>query len=309
MRQGKLTNEQLSEIVLSELKPARDDVVLRPGVGVDCGAVIFGDQLCVVSTDPITVKTAGAGALAVQVSINDVAASGAEPVAALLTILAPPDVDISEIAAIVQDAQLMARKENIEIIGGHTEVTDAVNRIVLSVTALGKIASDKLIRAENAKEGDDIVMTKYAAIEGTRIMMGDDAPFSEDMLSVSKEARIASAFGASAMHDATEGGVLGAAWEIAQAGGLGVHIYADEIPVHPATARACAERGMDPLRLIASGSMIIAHPKGEALCAELEKHGVKATVIGRLVSGESRITLAGKTLPLAPPEADEIYKL
>ncbi len=309
MRQGKLTNEQLSKIVLSELKPARDDVVLRPGVGVDCGAVAFGDQLCVLSTDPITVKTAGAGALAVQVSINDVAASGAEPVAALLTILAPPDVDIGEISAIVQGAQLMAKKENIEIIGGHTEVTDAVNRIVLSVTALGKVLREKLISAENAKEGDDIVMTKYAAIEGTRIILGDDAPFSEDMLSVSKEARIASALGASAMHDATEGGVLGAAWEIAQACGLGVHIFADNIPVHPVTAEICGKRGIDPLRLIASGSMIIAHSRGAKLCLELENQGVKATVIGKLVKGESKITLAEKTLPLSSPEADEIYKL
>ena len=287
----------------------RSDVVLRPGVGVDCGAVAFGEQLCVVSTDPITVETAGAGALAMQVSINDVASSGAEPMAALLTILAPPSANISDISTIMRDAQRVARKENIEIIGGHTEVTDAVNRIVLSVTAMGKVAADKLVNAQGAKAGDDIVMTKFAAIEGTRIIMGDDAPFSADMLSISKEAKIAAAFGAVAMHDITEGGILGAAWELCELCGFGAEINANAVPIHPETLRICREKDLDPLRLISSGSLLICHPDGAALCKSLEDDGVWGTVIGKLTGGESMIVTDGIKSPLTPPDADEIYKL
>ncbi len=310
MRLGKLTNDELSAMILENLTPVRDDVILRPGVGEDCGAIAFGDLACVVSTDPITVPTADAGTLAIQVSVNDVAAAGAQPVAALLTLLAPPSADIEQLRTLVCQAQNRARREGIEIIGGHTEVTDAVNRVVLSVTVLGKAQRTQPLGATGAKPGDALIMTKTAAIEGTRILLGEKGLFLSPRLSVSAEAAIGAKLGAHAMHDATEGGILGASWEMAQAAGLGITIDADSIPILPETRAVCEARGLDPLRLIASGSLLIAHPDGPSMVAALAHEGILATCIGIFTENNDRILVKnGQPGELAPPESDEIYKV
>lgn len=311
MRIGKLTNEELSDMVLSELKYRRSETVLRAGVGEDCGAVEIGGQVCVLSTDPITVPCDGAGSLAIQISVNDVATSGAEPMAALMTILAPPEAEAGEIRDVMRQAFTCAARENIEIIGGHTEVTDAVNRIVLSVTVVGRANRAALRHTSGARPGDAIVMTKYAGIEGTRIMLGDSREGKRfaAMISITAEARVATACGAHAMHDVTEGGVLGAAWEMAEASGLFAAVDADAIPILPETARLCAERGIDPLRLISSGSLLVAHPDGPALVSALAERGIPAAVIGSFVTDAHTLLRGGRTQPLDPPESDEIYRL
>ncbi|MCL2545248.1 MAG: AIR synthase family protein [Clostridia bacterium] len=323
MRTGKLTNLELQRIILSELGANRGDVVLGAGVGEDCAAIRFGEEACVLSTDPITAAGAKLGRLAVQVSVNDVAASGAEPLGVLLTVLAPPEATAEDIGAVVREAAREAAAQGVQIIGGHTEVTDAVRRMVLSATAVGRVKLEALVRTGGARPGDALVMTKQAGLEGTAILAQDAADrlresLTEeelrearalcDSLSVLPEGRIAAHLEASAMHDATEGGVLGAAWEMAEASGLGLRLRLESIPVRPVTRKLCAALGIDPLRLIASGAMLIAHPDGEALCAALREGGVEAAVIGAFTAAPERALLHdGREEPLLPPEGDEIY--
>ena len=117
------------------------------------------------------------------------------------------------------------KKLNVEILGGHTEVTRAVNKIVVSCTAIGKGKKDKAIATSGAKEGDDIIVTKLLCLEGTTIVVNDYINKVKDILtedeikeandyineiSVVKEGIIAGEFGVNSMHDITEGGVLGA---------------------------------------------------------------------------------------------------
>lgn len=323
MRPGKLTNEDLKTSVLSALRPHRADVLLRPGIGEDCGAVRFGEEACVLSTDPITVKTALAGQLAVQVSLNDVAAAGAEPVGILLTVLVPPSATLDEVHAIVAQASEAAEKEGVEILGGHTEVTDAVNRIVLSTTVVGRAPVSRLITGHGAKAGDALVLTKSAGLEGAAILAGEHAavlartvPKSvlaeaagfASCLSVQSEGRVAAQNGAHAMHDVTEGGVLGAAWEMAEAAGIGLVIEQETIPVHAATKAICTALQVNPYRLISSGSMLIAHPDGAALVRVLEKAGIEAAVIGAFQKDlEKTLVCQGVARPLEAPQGDEIY--
>ncbi len=326
MRPGKLTNEQLEKRVLRHLGQHRPEVIQGAGVGEDCAAIRFGDEVCVLSTDPITASATHLGQLAVLVSLNDVAASGAQPLCVLLTLLAPPDASAEQIEQVMREAAVEAEAQGLEIIGGHTEVTDAVNRIVVSSTVVGRTRVGQLVRTGGAKPGDALVMTKCAAIEGTAILAHDRADalrsvLSEDelaearamsrMISVRAEGRIAAQNGANAMHDATEGGVLGAAWELAEASGLGVMLDADSIPLREVTRKLCAALGMDPLRLISSGALIIAHPDGAALVAALEKEGIGAAVIGALTDkGEAKILrVSGREQPLLPPDRDEIYRV
>ncbi len=321
---GKLTNRELEEIVLNGIGKKRDDVVMRPGIGIDCGGIKVGDDVVVLSTDPITAASHNAGTLAVHVCCNDAAAAGAEPIGLLLTILAPPDASLSDIKQIVDDAQSAAAKLNVEIIGGHTEFTDAVNRIVLSATVIGKAEGGKYFSAGGAKEKDAIILTKYAGMEGTSIIASDFRHLIEDVLteqeiegavalgkeiSVIKEGTLARNLPVTAMHDVTEGGVLGALHEMCTASNIGALINLDKVKVLSATAKICGKLDLDVFRLISSGCMLIAASDGKTVVDELLANGIPAYVVGQFKQGNIRAVRGGVPFEVMPPDKDELYKV
>jgi len=206
----------------------------------------------------------------------------------------------------------------VDILGGHTEVTDAVTRAVTSATVVARQPRDRALRG--MRPGDEIVMTKWAAVEGTAILAEDfagrlsgvpdeallAARALADQLSIVAESKIAMRFGAAAMHDVTEGGVLGAAWELGYANACAVEIDTARIPVRKETRALCAALSLDPLRLIGSGSLLVACEDGARLCAALKAQGIPAAVIGRAIAGS--VSLADGA-PLGEPHADELYRL
>ena len=320
MRLGKLSNEQLQRLVLDHLIGVRSEIVLRPGVGVDCAAVDLQDELCVLSTDPITVASGNLGTLAVNVCCNDAAACGAEPIGLLTTLLLPPDVEEAFIEKTAREISAAAVAAGIDVLGGHTEVTDAVTRPVISATVIARAKRYQLRSAAGMKPGDDILLTKWAGLEGTVILAEDFAEKlkgvwdREDFLlargmrkylSVTRDSAAAMRMEVHAMHDATEGGVLGAVWEMAEASGCGAALKREMIPVLDVTERACEALGLDPLRLISSGALLIAAPEGERVRELLCASGVAVEIIGKAV--ETGVTLDGK--PIEPPEADELLRL
>lgn len=322
MKIGKLTNEQLNKIVLDKLHITRKEVLIGSGVGVDCAALDFGGQYCVLSTDPITAAEQGAGTLAVHISANDIAASGGEPFAMLITILLPPQYDLEYLGEMMQEIYEEAHKLNIDIVGGHTEVTEAVNKAVISVAAIGK--TDRILQYSDIRPGDHLILTKACGIEGALILCGDHPQMAErllseqeraqlkgmkEALSVVKEAGIAKKMGAVAMHDITEGGVYGAAYEVAEAAGLGLLLRKGDIPVHPIASKICAYYGLEPYRLISSGSLLIVL-RGEvaSLLKALQVQGIEAVCIGKFMSPEHGIcTDAGEKID--PPTQDELFKV
>lgn len=319
MRLGKLDNETLDRLILSKFKHTRAESYGPPRIGMDCAALDFSGDLIVTSCDPITsANWRRIGALSVHVNCNDAAAGGAEPVGLLVTLLLPSDATEDMIGAVADDLQRAAEYAGVDILGGHTEVTDAVTRVVTNTTVLARMPKAQALCG--AVPGDALVMTKWAAMEGTMLiaqeradlLCGVDASVLEDairleaLLSVVPESRIAMQNGAHAMHDVTEGGVLGAVYEIAAQSGCGARIDLDAIPVLPATRIIAKAAGVDPYRLIASGSMLIACPDGDAMCIALRNAGIKATVIGRIE--ESGCTFTDGTV-IDPPGADELYRL
>lgn len=321
MRIGKLTNEQLQELVIDKLKVGRKEVVLGAGIGEDCAVLDFADNLCVISTDPITGASEDAGSLAVHISANDVSAAGGEPVAMLVTMLIPPSATMEQLERVTDALCAQAQRLNIDIVGGHTEITDAVNRIVLSTVVLGK--ARRVLRGKNIQPGDRLIMTKQAGMEGAMILCADfpekvagilnqeDQALLKEMseqISVVAEARIGEKLGASAMHDVTEGGILGASYELADAAGLGLRLDVQSIPVHPIAQKVCAHLGLDPYRLISSGSLLIVQSGESApLLQALQKAGIAAKVIG--VFTEEQGVLDETGAPILPPKQDELYKI
>ena len=323
MRIGKLTNEQLREIVLQKLPPA-EDLLLKPTVGEDCAAIRFGDTACVISTDPITGATENAGALAVHVSANDVASSGAQPRWMLATMLVPPDKTAKDVEAVGDELIETAREMGIGIIGGHTEVTDAVSRIVISTTVIGRTEIRNLISSGGAREGDALIMTKTAGLEGTYIIASErknalagvlsadefnEAKALSDQISVALEGVIAAKAGATAMHDVTEGGVFGAVHELCEASGIGCEVDVQSIPVLEMTRKIAAHFGIDPYRLIGSGSMLIAAKDADGMLAALKEAGIQAAKIA--VMGGTRVMMrdAEGLREIAPPRADELFSI
>ena len=175
MRIGKLSNEQLDRLILSKLRHTRGEVVCAPSVGVDCTAVFIERGLAVLSCDPITAAESGIGRLTVNVSCNDAAASGAEPIGLMVTFLLPPHVTEAEIGALADELVEAAAAANVDIIGGHTEITPAVTRIVTCATVIAQPVSRELITPKGVRPGDDIVVTKHAGLEGA-IIMADKLP-------------------------------------------------------------------------------------------------------------------------------------
>ena len=255
-----------------------------------------------------------------HVSCNDAAAAGAEPIGLLTTLLVPPSATEDDIARVADELSAAAKAANVEIIGGHTEVTDAVTRMITSAAVIAKAGERGILTTGGMKEGDSIVLSKWACLEGTAIIANDFADRLDGIsqaeleeargymsyVSVVGEGLYAYANGAHAMHDVTEGGVFGAAWEMSEASGVGIEIDAAKVPLKPATQKICAALGLDPFRLLSSGAMLIACPDGETLANGLMQMGINAAVIGR-AGGKGVRTANGEAI--APPGADELYKL
>jgi len=323
---GKISNQDLKDAIFSKIKLKRKDVLIGPEVGRDCSIIDFGEELCVVSSDPITGAAHQIGYLGVHISCNDIATTGAEPIGIMLTLLAPPSASLTDIEQVMIDTNRAAEEIGVDILGGHTETTTAVERMVLSITAIGRVKKDLLVQPEKARPGDHIILTKKAGMEGTAILAYEKEECLKEgripadviqraqgflkQISVIKEGAIAARLGAHGMHDATEGGVLGACWEIAQVMGKGVEIYKELIPVAPETEQICDFFGVNPLRLISSGCMVIVAPNGDELIRSLRLAGIEAVRIGTvLAENQSWLIEEGKKLPLSPPDADELYSV
>lgn len=326
MKIGKLPNDLLKSIVFSNINYKRDEVITRAGIGEDCAVLNLGNDLCVVSTDPITGASKNLGKLAVHISCNDVASNGAEPVGLLMTILAPEGTKKEDIELIMREAGETAEKLNVEIIGGHTEISSAVNRIVVSTTVIGRQAKENFASKDSIRTGDKILLTKYAGLEGTAIIayeleneLKDKVSYQViekakkymEMISVVKEGLLSSKIGALYMHDVTEGGVLGAIWEMSNAISKGVKIFKEKIPLTNETKSICEVLNIDPLKLISSGSMLIISPKEKAdtLISELISNNINVSLIGEIIEEGILIEDEGVIKEIFPPESDELYKV
>lgn len=325
MKIGKLPNNVLEKIVFDNIKKKRDDVLVGAGVGRDNAILDFGEYVCIVSTDPITGTTEDIGKLALYISCNDVASSGAEPMGVLLTIMAPEDITEKEIDKIMIEAGKAAGELNVEIVGGHTEITDAVNRVIISTTVIGKQFKNKVLNPLDAKIGDKIIMTKYVGIEGTSIIAKE---FSEELkneipqhlveealelhehISVVKEGIICGKIGVPYMHDITEGGILGAVWEASKAVNKGIKLYKDRIPMKESTKAISDFLDIDPYRLISSGSMLVIAPKDKVnfIQDSLKEEGIDSSIIGELIKEGIVMNEDGKIVEIEPPCSDELYK-
>lgn len=326
MKVGKIPESMLKRSVFKQIHTKREEVLLGAGVGEDCAAIkLADDEMFILSTDPITGTAADIGHLAIHVTMNDLASAGAKPIGVMLTILLPECAQEADLKKMMGQMEQVCNELNVQIMGGHTEVTKVVNQPLISVCGVGKAKVGKLVSTAGANPGDDILTSKWIGLEGTSIIAKEKeaellqrypmelvrtAQEFDRYLSVLPEADIAVLSGVSAMHDVTEGGIFGALWEMAESSGVGLEIDLRKIPLKQETIEVCEFFHINPYELISSGCMLMASPDGNTLVRELEKAGVHAVVIGKATTGNDRILLNEEERRfLEPPKPDELYKV
>lgn len=323
---GKVPPRVLKQIVFRSLGAPSTRVLVGPGIGVDNTVISLNGVRIIVSSDPVTGARENLGRIGVDVSTNDVALSGARPEFLLISLILPPGTREEDIRRIMSQASLEARRLGVSIVGGHTEYAEIVRNPVFVGTAIGWTKRRKIITSGGAKPGDDIVIVGEAGVEGTSILASDLRKKLEEKgvppavlkkagklvksISVVKQALIAADY-VSAMHDPTEGGVLGGIYEICEASGTGCLVNLSSIPVREETRIICEKLGLDPLKLISSGTLLatVSRNRTRKLVEELSAKGFRATVIGRVTKSRKRIgLLGGKEVRMDEPPQDELWK-
>jgi len=326
LRPGKLPPDLLREII-SLLPPADPRVRLGPGVGRDAAVIELADRCLIVKTDPVSFATDQIGWYVVHVNANDVACMGAQPLYFMLTSLLPSGCDEALPRAIVAQVLEACASLGVAFLGGHTEMTSGIDRPLLTGVMIGEAACDALIRPERARAGDAILLTKGVPIEGTTLIAREKGAdlaargldpalvrraadlLREPGISVVREARIAASAGATVLHDPTEGGLATAIWELCESTGLGATIQRERIPIVPEGRALCEAYGLDPLGVIASGSLLIGVAAGSAaaLRQAIIDAGIRCEQIGHFVSAKLGVSLDDARMPRF--DADEITKI
>ena len=320
---GKLPIDILEKTVVKMTGAPSDRILTGPEVGVDFGVVRLDKGYMVVSSDPITGVVSRIGWYAVNVNANDVATSGNRPQFMESIILLPEGSTGHDVALVARHIHASARSLGMSVVGGHTEITPGLRRPIVVVTAFSFVKD--FVTSAGAKAGDTIMMTKSAGLEGTSVIASESrrlgfplerslaakATKLEGQLSVVPDAVHAYGTGVvHAMHDCTEGGVLGAVYEMSLASGLGFEITEAEIPVAAETRRISEVFRIDPIRLIGSGSLLLAVAGGgEENVRRALRRVCEVTEIGHFRRGERTLAKRdGSELQLQKAPVDELWR-
>lgn len=308
------------------------NVIVGPDIGLDAAVIEFGGKYLLAKTDPITFTAKDIGLYTININANDIAAMGGVPKWFLATILLPAGkADAKMAEAIFSQLSNACKKLNISFCGGHTEITSGIDRPIVIGQMLGEVKKNKLVTARGAQVGDAIILTKGIAIEATSIIAREKADalaakFGQRFVSrcknfikkpgigVLKDSQIAAKFAkVHAMHDPTEGGIVTGLHELAIASKVGIMVDKDKIPIFSECRKLCDYFGINPLGAIASGSLLITVAERDSIkvVSGLERNGVKASIIGKVVDKNKGVTMRenGKLKNLKIFERDEITKI
>jgi len=327
---GKLDPQFLEELINS--LPPDKKVIVGPGIGKDAAVIDFGRNYLVVKTDPITFTYHDIGWYVVNINANDIVCVGATPHWFLLTLLLPEEKSSKKLVEdIFNQVKSACRRLNISLVGGHTEVTPHLDRPLAIGQMVGEVPEKRLIKNSRAEVGDLILVTKEIAIEGSHVIFQNKRKELEKKLSpealnriknilytpgisIVKEALLASEnVKIHCMHDPTEGGLKTGLWELAYASQVGMRIKKEKIPILNETKTLCKMYGLDPLGLLAAGSLILILPLKESkkLLQIYSENNIKCSIIGEVVSKEKgvKIVEGEKEYYLLNENKDEINKI
>lgn len=318
---GKASDDTM-DVVYRSLGARRSQVLRGPGRGLDNAMLLLpGGKVMILTTDPVSlIPSLGAKLsawLSVHLIASDYTTSGTTPEFASFTFNFPAAIDPRGRDSYLESVGKACKDLGVSIVAGHTGSYPGADFTVIGAgTMFGLAERGAYVDPSMARKGDTILMTKWAAIEATASLANSFPRFTRKVLgdslaakarravascSTVRDAMVAVSVGigegrVSSMHDATEGGVLGAMDEMAAASGKAFVVDPGEIPVAPESRRVCAAFGLDPLRTMGEGALILTC--GRRSVADLEnslaRSGIPVTKIGEVRSGSGLILSLGK---------------
>ncbi len=326
MQVGKVSEPILKRSVLRQINHRREEVLWGPGVGMDCCMLNLKEEEGVLLTsNPITYGKDLPFDIAVHSAANDITAAGGEIIGILMTVLLPEGSPEAVLQNMIKETEKTCEACRIEIMGGHTEITAFVNQPVITVTGVGKIRRSRATATAGVLPGDEIVMTKWAGLLGTAILAREHnrkltSRYNHDFiqnavqfisyLPTGKEALLSEKAEVKLMHNASNGGIFGALWELGARTGLGLTADLNKIPIKQETIEICEFFDINPYQLLSGGSLLLVTGKGNELADMLCDNGIPAAVIGRFTEDMGRIIRnQDERRFLEPPKSDELYRI
>ena len=283
----------------------------------------------------------------IQKCVNNLAVSGAVPAAVMIALLLPEEIEEHQIKALMAEADKACSVFGLQIAGGQTRVSGAVKAPIATVTGYGELIENvdsrdsvpsKESMAGKAKEretdfwvqkrrpqpGQDIVLSKWIGLEGTAALAKDyskelltrypaylveEAAGFDQYLSIVEEAAAAVKSDVCAMHDASEGGIFTALWELAERAGVGLTIDLKKLPLRQETVEVCEFCNVNPYELKSGGCLVMTAEDGSGLVMALEAEGIPAVIVGKITDSKDRILInEDEVRYMDRPRTDEIYK-
>lgn len=326
MKNGKVSESVLVRSILKRIKYKRKEILCGAGIGTDCAILSFSkDEKLVLSTNPVSAPMEDITVYSIHKAVNNIAVTGAEPLGVMLSCMLPEECEEKQLQTMMSRAEEICQTLNIQIMGGHTEVTKAVNKPVVTVTGVGRKESDNLSDTRAVEPGQDVVVSKWIGLEGTvraakeckdalltryPVRMIDEAMEFEQFLSVIPEAATALKSGVCGMHDVSQGGIFAALWELAQRAGVGLEIDLKKLPIRQETIEICEFFDLNPYELLSGGSLLMTTQDGTGLVAALEREGIPAVIVGKTTDGNDRVLFnEDEKRFLEPPKPDSFYQL
>jgi hydrogenase expression/formation protein HypE len=324
LRPGKLPPELLREI-LAEQSNLPDEVRLGPALGEDACAIDVPEGTLIAAADPITLTGSDVGAHAVVINANDVAVMGVKPRWFLAVVLLPAGTCESDVRALFRSMRSALDDVGATLVGGHTEVSDAVSQPIVIGQMMGFSQDHRFIRTGGARAGDLIVQAGFTPVEAAAVLAAEmDARLdavNPDVLDLARDAvtrpgisiidaaLVATDAGATALHDPTEGGLSSGLHELADASGIQIRVDEEAVLWFEPGRAVCDALGADPWGALASGALLAAFPPDRAAnaCRLLEDRGVPARIIGKAVSGSG--VLKSDRFPLPTFAHDEVARV
>lgn len=334
MKIGKASENVLKRSVFRQIKTKRKEVLSGAVSGGDCAIFAYDESRYVMVSCMREAEVAVGSALQttavsmenlLQKCVNNLVCAGAKPLAVQITLLLPENVEEAVLKQLMSEADETCSKLSMQIAGGQTRVTNAVNAPYAVITGYGTAMKDKIHTIKDARPGQDIVISKWIGLEGTAMLaktykdkllehypayLVEEAAGFSKYISVLPEAAIAGELGVSAMHDASEGGIFGALWELAEGAGVGMSVDLKKLPLRQETVEVCEQLNVNPYELLSGGCLLMTTEDGNGLVEALECEGIPAVVVGKLTDSNDRVLHNEEEIRyMDKPKTDEIFKL
>ncbi|MBR5578118.1 MAG: hydrogenase maturation factor [Lachnospiraceae bacterium] len=310
MRPGKISESVLKRSVLKQIKTKREEIRAGAGVGTDCSFFVCNkEEGCLLATGAVVIEDRESLTMGIVAIVNNVAAAGGEPVGILSSLVLPDKILESELQKYTAEIERSCKNLDLQVAGGNTCITGAVNKPILNLTVFGKkeINSHKGYNTYQGEE--DIILTKWIGLAGTAILsekreqilqerlpmhLIEEAKRMKEKISVLPESRIGTRLGAQGMHDVSRGGIFAALWELVEDKNVGLEVDLRKLTVRQETIEICEILEINPYELYGAGALLMVTKNGGSLLRELEKEGIPAVIIGKITKDCSKVIYNGE---------------